>query len=51
VSCDRGFFPESWLPTWAAFDSPLGFHPDRNLVPGVEISMSVHRSAPHRRRR
>ena len=22
----------------AAFDSPLGHHPDRNLVPGVEIS-------------
>jgi transketolase len=38
VLCDRGFFPESWLPTWGAFDSPLGFHPDRNLVPGVEIS-------------
>jgi transketolase len=38
VLCDRGFFPESWLPTWGSFDSPLGFHPDRNLVPGVEIS-------------
>ena len=38
VLCDRGFFPESWLSGWATFDSPLGHHPDRNLVPGVEIS-------------
>jgi transketolase len=34
----KGFFPESWLDDWGSFDSPLGFHPDRNLVPGVEIS-------------
>jgi len=38
VLADRGFFPESWLGEWAAYDSPLGYHPDRNLVPGVEIS-------------
>jgi transketolase len=38
VLCDRGFFPRSWLESWASFDSPLGHHPDRNLVPGVEIS-------------
>jgi transketolase len=38
VLCDRGFFPESWLPAWGTFDSSLGYHPDRNLVPGVEIS-------------
>ena len=38
VLCDRGFIPESWLGSWATFDSPLGYHPDRNLVPGVEIS-------------
>jgi transketolase len=38
VLCDRGFFPETWLATWGSFDSPLGYHPDRNLVPGVEIS-------------
>jgi transketolase len=38
VLCDQGFFPESWLDSWATFDSPLGHHPDRNLVPGVEIS-------------
>jgi transketolase len=34
----KGFFPDSWLDDWGSFDSPLGFHPDRNLVPGVEIS-------------
>ena len=38
VLCDRGFFPESWLSQWGSFDSALGYHPDRNLVPGVEIS-------------
>ena len=38
VLAERGFFPESWLADWGSFDSPLGFHPDRNLVPGVEIS-------------
>jgi transketolase len=38
VLADRGYFPESWLAEWGTFDSPLGFHPDRNLVPGVEIS-------------
>jgi transketolase len=38
VLCDRGFFPESWLSDWGSFESPLGHHPDRNLVPGVEIS-------------
>lgn len=34
----KGFFPVGWLPGWAAYDSPLGHHPDRTLVPGVEIS-------------
>jgi transketolase len=38
VLADRGFIPESWLATWTSYDSPLGYHPDRNLVPGVEIS-------------
>jgi transketolase len=38
VLSDRGFVPESWLPDWGSFDSPLGYHPDRNLIPGVEIS-------------
>jgi transketolase len=34
----RGFFPAAWLDGFAAFDSPLGHHPDRTLIPGVEIS-------------
>lgn len=34
----KGFFPVGWLADWASYDSPLGYHPDRNLVPGVEIS-------------
>ena len=38
VLCAQGFFPESWLSGWGEYDSPLGYHPDRNLVPGVEIS-------------
>jgi transketolase len=38
VLAAKGFLPTSWLPGWAEFDSPLGRHPDRVLVPGVEIS-------------
>ncbi len=38
VLVDRGYLPEAWLADWASWDSPLGHHPDRNLVPGVEIS-------------
>lgn len=34
----KGFFPAEWLRTFGAFDSPLGHHPDRTLIPGVEIS-------------
>jgi len=34
----KGFISVEWLSDWASFDSPLGHHPDRNLVPGVEIS-------------
>jgi transketolase len=34
----KGFIPVEWLDDWGSFDSPLGFHPDRNLIPGVEIS-------------
>ena len=37
VLAEQGFFPEDWLTGWGSYDSPLGFHPDRNLVPGVEI--------------
>ena len=38
VLADQGYFPESWLADWVSWESPLGYHPDRNLVPGVEIS-------------
>jgi transketolase len=37
VLAARGFIPESWLADFGSFDSPLGHHPDRVLVPGVEI--------------
>ncbi|MGZ4436400.1 MAG: transketolase [Nocardioidaceae bacterium] len=38
VLAAKGFLPEAWLADWASYDSPLGYHPDRVLVPGVEIS-------------
>jgi transketolase len=38
VLAAKGFFPVSWLPTFGRFDSPLGMHPDRALIPGVEIA-------------
>jgi transketolase len=38
VLAAKGFFPVSWLSDFGRFTSPLGHHPDRNLVPGVEIS-------------
>jgi transketolase len=38
VLAAKGFFPVEWLDTFGQFDSPLGYHPDRMLVPGVEIS-------------
>ncbi|MGW7136118.1 transketolase [Streptomyces xanthophaeus] len=37
VLAARGFFPVSWLSGFGSYDSPLGHHPDRTLVPGVEI--------------
>lgn len=37
VLAAKGFLPEAWLPGFGGFDSPLGHHPDRLLVPGVEI--------------
>ncbi|GAA1912981.1 transketolase [Streptomyces sodiiphilus] len=33
----KGFFPVEWLDGFGAYDSPLGHHPDRVLVPGAEI--------------
>ena len=37
VLAAKGFIDVPTLRTWAAFDSPLGHHPDRVLVPGAEI--------------
>jgi transketolase len=37
VLAQKGFFPLEWLDTMADWDSPLGNHPDRKNVPGVEI--------------
>ena len=38
VLAAKGFFPVEWLTSFGSFESPLGHHPDRNIVPGVEIS-------------
>lgn len=38
VLAAKGFFPYDWLDDLAGADSPLGHHPDRLRVPGVEIS-------------
>jgi transketolase len=38
VLAAKGFIPVGVLATFGAFESPLGNHPDRVLVPGVEIS-------------
>lgn len=37
VLAAKGFLDEETLSGFGAFDSPLGYHPDRLLVPGVEI--------------
>lgn len=37
VLAAKGFIPIDWLSEFGGYDSPLGWHPDRNLVPGVEI--------------
>jgi len=38
VLAAKGFIDVDTLRTFGSYDSPLGHHPDRNLVPGVEIS-------------
>lgn len=38
VLAAKGFIGLDTLRTYGAYDSPLGYHPDRNLVAGVEIS-------------
>ncbi|MGW7412595.1 transketolase [Streptomyces sp. NPDC054863] len=37
VLAAKGFFGDDLLPGFGAYDSPLGHHPDRLLVPGAEI--------------
>ncbi|AYN38382.1 transketolase [Streptomyces dangxiongensis] len=37
VLAAKGFVPAAWLPGFGSYDSPLGHHPDRVLVPGAEI--------------
>ncbi|MBM7442966.1 transketolase [Streptomyces sp. HB132] len=37
VLAARGFFAEELLTGFGSYDSPLGHHPDRLLVPGAEI--------------
>ncbi|MEV3853701.1 transketolase [Streptomyces sp. NPDC050095] len=37
VLAAKGFVPVEWLDGFGRFDSPLGHHPDRVLVPGAEI--------------
>src|SRR5512134_3042235 len=38
VLAAKGFIDEETLTTFWQYDSPLGGHPDRTLIPGVEIS-------------
>ena len=38
VLAAKGILPVDELDGFGGFDSPLGHHPDRTLVPGVEIS-------------
>lgn len=38
VLAAKGFIPADLLENWATFDSPLGYHPDRVVAPGVELS-------------
>jgi transketolase len=37
VLAAKGFLDPEEFDRWGEFDSPLGFHPDRVLVPGAEI--------------
>src|SRR5215467_8185604 len=38
VLAAKGIVPVDALDSFGSFDSPLGYHPDRMLAPGVEIS-------------
>jgi len=41
VLAAKGFFPADWLDDVATFRSRLGHHPDRTLVPGIEIGSGL----------
>jgi len=38
VLAAKGVIPEDWLDTWGDYDSRLGYHPDRILLPAGGIS-------------
>lgn len=38
ILASKGFFPESWLDDFLEHGGRLGSHPDRTLVPGIEVS-------------
>ena len=38
VLAAKEFIPEAWLTDFGSVSSPLGYHPDRSLIPGVEIA-------------
>lgn len=38
VLAAKGLIPHEWLDDWGAFDSPLGYHPDRVVLPAAAIS-------------
>ena len=38
VLAAKGFVPQFWLDDFGSIASRLGYHPDHNLIPGVEIS-------------
>lgn len=38
VLAAKGFIPDSKLSSFTRYNSPLGLHPDRMLIPGVELS-------------
>ncbi|MCC9309018.1 transketolase [Kitasatospora sp. RB6PN24] len=37
VLAAKGLLPEEWLDGFGGYDSPLGHHPDRVLIPAAEI--------------
>ena len=37
VLAAKGFLPREWLDDMGSWESPLGWHPDRVRIPGVEV--------------